>query len=414
MPTVRPFAGYLVAAQRVVDVVAPGYDALAPAERRRFAQSHPHNYVNAMQSLEEFAAAERPPLDELLARNRAHLQALIEQGAFRETGQACLFIYRLRSGSHEQVGLVGEIPVDEYDQGVIRRHECTQTGREDQLVRYNDVVGAASSPVCLTYAHHAEIDAIVARHMQGPPLIDFVAEDGVAQSLWCIDDTQTQARLAQCFQEVGQAYLTDGHHRAAAGSRFARLRRRQHPQYSGEEAFNWLLVALFPDDQMRILAYNRYVSDLNGYGVDALLTALGRQFTLEHLGEIAAADALPARAREFSVLLAGHWYRLRVDAGSIRAADPVESLDISILHERILGPLLGIRDVRCDARCESVAGAAGMEGLVERCAGGGVGFACHPVSIHQLMAVADAGGVMPPKSTWFDPKVRSGLFLRMR
>lgn len=415
MPTVRPFSGYLVAPERVEDVAAPAYDALTPAQRRRYAEAHPDNYVNAMQSLEEFPAAERPTLDELLERNKRNLDKLLNQGAFRETAGPCLFIYHLQVDDHQQVGVVGEVPIDEYDRDVIRKHEYTQTNREDQLARYNDVVGAASSPVCLAYAHHPGIDAVVDEHMRAPPAIDFVADDGVAQRIWCIDDSGAQELLQGYFADVGDAYLTDGHHRAAAGSRFARWRRQQNPHRTGEEAYNYLLVALFPDNQLRILAYNRYVTDLNGLGVDEFLEALSPEFEVEHLGNVPAADAAPSKPREFAMLIADQWYRLRVDPGSIREGDPVESLDISILHNRILGPILGIADVRCDERCESIAGASGMEGLAERCRDDrGVAFACHPVSIQQLMAVADASRVMPPKSTWFDPKVRSGLFLRLR
>lgn len=415
MPTVRPFRGYLVAPEWVQDVAAPAYDALTPAQRRRYAEAHPDNYVNAMQSLEEFPAAERPALDELLERNKRNLDKLLEQGAFRDTGAPCLFIYHLQVDDHQQVGLVGEVPIDEYDRDVIRKHEYTQTNREDQLARYNDVVGAASSPVCLTYTHHSGIDAVVDQHMKARPAIEFLADDGVAQRIWCIEDSGAQELLQEYFAQVGDAYLTDGHHRAAAGSRFAHRRRQQNLQHTGEEPYNYLLVALFPDNQLRILAFNRYVTDLNGLGVDEFLEALSPDFAVEHLGDIPADAAAPSRPRELAMLIADQWYRLRVDPASIREDDPVESLDISILHERILGPILGIADVRCDERCESIAGASGMQGLAERCRDGqGVAFACHPVSIQQLMAVADANRVMPPKSTWFDPKVRSGLFLRLR
>lgn len=415
MPTVLPFRGYLVAPDRVHDVVAPAYDALTPAQRGRYAREHPDNYVNAMRSLEEFSATERPALDDLLQENKKALENLLEQGAFHDTGEPCLFIYRLQVDGHEQIGLVGEVPVDEYDRGVIKKHEHTQKTREDQLARYNDIVGAASSPVCLTYTHHPGIDAITANVMVSTPDIEFVADDGVAQSVWCINDSEAQERLRRCFSEVGEAYLTDGHHRAAAGSRFAQIRRRANPHHTGEEAYNYLLVVLFPDDQLRILPYNRYVTDLNGLRADRFLSMLSESFGIEDLGEVREVDPTPSRPREFSMLLEGRWYRLRVDPSSIVEQDPVATLDIAILHDRILGPMLGISDVRCDDRCESVAGASGSEGLAERCReGGGVAFACHPVTIEQLMTVADANRVMPPKSTWFDPKVRSGLFLRLR
>jgi len=415
MPTVWPFSGYVVKPERVHDVVAPAYDALTPAQRHRYAESHPANYVNAMRSLEEFTAQERPSLNQLLQCNKRNLQALFAQEAFEKTPGPCLFIYRLQAGDHEQVGLVGEVPVDEYDRNIIKKHEHTQTNREDQLARYNDVVGASSSPVCLSYAHHPEVDRIVARHMERAPYIDFVADDGVAQSVWCISDEETQRDLHRCFTGIGEAYLTDGHHRAAAGSRFARMRREANDRHTGNEPYNFLLVILFPDDQMRILPYNRHVKDLNGYGAEAFLGALSADFDVERLGPVPANQAEPTRPREFAMWLEGQWYRLSVDPATVSEQDPVETLDISVLHNRILDPLLGVADLRTDERCNSVAGCLGMAGLVERCREtGGVGFACPPVSIQQLMAVADANRVMPPKSTWFDPKVRSGILVRLR
>jgi len=415
MPTVCPFSGYIVAPERADDVVAPAYDALTPAQRHRYAEAHPDNYVNAMRSLEEFPPHERPSLDELLERNKRNLDKLFAHGAFRETAAPSLFIYRLRSGEHEQTGLVGEVPVAEYDRDVIKKHEHTQTNRENHLARYNEVVGAASSPVCLSYAHHPEVDRIIAGHMKQAPYIDFVADDGVAQTVWCIDDAETQRALGQCFAGIGEAYLTDGHHRAAAASRFAHMRREANPRHTGNEAYNYLLVVLFPDDQVRILPYNRHVKDLNGLTAAAFVEALSRDFAVERLGPVAGPRAEPAGPREFALWLEGEWYRLRVDSATVPEDDPVANLDITVLHDRILEPVLGVADLRTDERCDSVAGVLGMEGLAERCReSGGAGFAVHPVSIHQLMAVADASRVMPPKSTWFDPKVRSGIFLRLR
>lgn len=414
MPSIRSFRGYLVAAERVHEVVSPAYDALTPQQRHEYALEHPQNYVNVMRSQDEFPQDECPDLGELLQTNKDKLTKLLDGGAFREIQDQCLFIYRLRVDDHEQTGLVAEVPIKEYQDGVIKKHEHTHSHKEDQLVRYNEVVGAASSPVCLAYTHHPKIDTVIKDWMSNTdPVIDFVSEDEVEQTLWCIDDVQAQGLLRDCFQEIEVTYLTDGHHRAEAGLRYADIRHEQNPNHTGEEDYNFLLVALFPDEQLRILPYNRCVRDLNGLSPSEFLNRLTEKFDIELLGDADPEAAEPETAGQFGMLLEGNWYRLKVHSELIPENDPVESLDVSILHHQVLDPILGITDMRSDPRCRSIAGALGMQGLIDSC-GEGVGFACYPTSIQQLMAVADASRVMPPKSTWFDPKVRSGLFLQLR
>ena len=414
MTIIRPFESYVVKDEHAAVRVTPAYDALTPEERYVFASQHPDNFINVMRSLDEFTGEERPTLDDLLSSNALSLKRILESGAYRYKDKPCLYLYRLSVDEHVQTGVVGEISIDEYDSGHVKKHEHTRSDHEDQLTRYHEVVGASSSPVCLAYSQHDAIDHFVNQLVSARPIVDFVTEDGVAQILWCVEDPAAIERLQALFSEVHTAFLTDGHHRSASGSRYTAKRRATNPNHVGDEAYNFLLVALFPHDQLRVLSYHRCVKDLNGYEPERLLAAVGHAgFDVERM--VNRDHAVPRRRGELSMWLDHGWYRLIAKPDSVPADDPVRSLDVSILQERILGPVLGIADSRHDSRLDYVPGVGGLAGLEARCqTGWRVGFACYPTSLEQLMAVANADAVMPPKSTWFDPKARSGLFIRMR
>jgi uncharacterized protein (DUF1015 family) len=415
MMTIRPFASYVIRDEYAARVVSPAYDALTPEQRHAYARRHPENYVNVMRSLDEYPSAVRPTLDELLATNAEHLQRILASGAYRYDESPCLFLYRLSIDGHVQTGVVAEIPIVDYDRGLVKKHEHTRADKEDLLTRYNEVVGVNSSPVCLAYPQNDSIDALVNRALGEAPLVDFVSEDGVAQTLWRLVDPELTERLTTLFAGIPIAYLTDGHHRAAAGSRYAAKRRENDADPNDVDAFNFLLVALFPHDQLRILPYNRCVRDLNGHTVASLLDALhdGGFDVIKVVGRDAAA---PRQHGEFGMYIDAQWYRLGAGTAAAPSGDdPVQALDVSILQERILEPVFGITDSRLDARLDYVAGVNGLAGLEERCAAGWrAAFACYPTSIEELMAVANVDAVMPPKSTWFDPKLRPGIFICMR
>ncbi len=414
MPIISPFGGYLVAPARVADVVAPSYDSLSPEERFRFAAAHPDNFLNVMRSREEFPPEERPTLLEVLELNAAKLQQLLDEGAFQPSHGKYLYLYRMATDEHVQTGVVAEMPIAEYDGGRIRKHEHTQPIKEDELTRYQKAVGASSSPVSLAYARDARIDECVERLTRSEPLLDFAVPDRLRQTIWRVENDTDIRLLVDLFAAIPVSYLTDGHHRTAAASRFA-AERRKSPAHRGDEAYNYMLVALFPHNQLRILAYNRCVRDIEGYSVPRFLSALEESFEVTPLEVARAEDATPTRPGELAMLLDGDWYRLQVRPGLV-PADPVRALDVVVLEERVLSPILGISDARSDARLDYVAGTTGLRGLAERCRQRDwrLGFACFPTSIEQLIAVADAGEVMPPKSTWFEPKARSGVFLRIR
>ena len=399
MAFIHPFEGYLVAPQWADAVVAPPYDSLTAEERRRHADSHPDSYLNAMRSLEEHASDDAPSLSALLDRNAQFLRRCIDDGRF-VAQPACVFVYRLACSGHVQRGVVAEIPISTYLNGRIKRHEFTRVAREDALAEYIDHVRAASSPVCLAYRAEQGIRTRLDAATQAPPDLSYRATDGVAHDIWMLDGADA-ASLLSAFGRVSSAYLTDGHHRCAATARF-----------STTGADVRLLVALFPDDELRILPFHRVVRDLGPYTAESFLARLAEDFVVERLQAGEPDAARPRMRGEFAAHLDGGWYRFRLPGGIEKPSNPAEAIDAAILQSRVLGPLLGISDPRDDERLGYISGSGGLEKLGRACRGRWrAAFALHPTSMDELVAVADAGEVMPPKSTWFDPKPRSGFFL---
>jgi uncharacterized protein (DUF1015 family) len=415
MTAIRPFESYHASPELAKDVACPAYDAMTPGQRHEFALAHPLNYLNVMRSTDEFPEDQRPPFDENLQRNSAKLQELIRDGVFVYNDRPGVYVLRLAVDDHVQTGLIAEIPVDEFDQGGIKKHEHTRQDKEDILIRYRDKLRASSTPISLTYPADPGVDEVVEAVQQREPLIDFVSDDGLAQSLWFVGDPDEIRALQDAFAQHEALYLTDGHHRTAVCQKWAAKRRAENPEHTGDEPYNFVLTAIFPDREMRILEYNRLVRDLNGLSVEALLGALGEHFDVEPLNVAAADEARPVQRHQFSMYVDSRWYSLMAPEGVVEEDDPVRRLDVCVLQELVLGPLLGIDDPRTDPRIDYVPGAFGLDELERRVhQGWAIGFACYPTSVQELMAIADAGEVMPPKSTWFDPKVRSGLLVRLR
>ncbi len=415
MTGVRAFGGYMVEPARARDVIAPAYDSLSPAERARFADAHPDNFLNVMRTRDDYTDGEIDTAT-ILERNRSNLKRLIDSGCFRAFDAPTLFIYRLSQGEHVQTGLVAELPVAEIDAGAVLRHELTQADRETLLVEYQQSVGASSSPVALAYraddAIRAMKEALVARLS---PVLDIVSEDGVRQVLWPVTDAQDIERLCRTFARVPVTYLTDGHHRTAAASRYVAALKASGEAPARDGAWNHVLVALFAHDELNVLPFSRVVRDLGDIDEDTLLARLQSEFLVEPLEAGADRAPAPEAPGTFVMVLDERCFRLTVrDRARRSPGSPVAGLDVSILQERVLDRVLGIVDSRADPRLAYVSGTTGRDGVNElRSAGWRLAFYCHPASIEDIMAVADAGEVMPPKSTCFEPKVRSGLFLRL-
>ena len=412
MPEIKPFDGFLINADHAREVVSPAYDSVSPQQRRIFAENNPRNFLNTMRLLEDLPDETRPTAEQLLLSNKENLDKLLADGSFDALEQPCLFIYQLDTGEHVQSGVVCEVPVREYEQGAMRKHENTRSDREDLLAQYQAVVGASSSPICLTYNQNPDIDRCVQQIIENRPDLEFSGTDGVHQRIWGIADRKLQARLVELFGPIKTTYLTDGHHRAASGYRYARIMRDKYGN-TGDEPWNQLLVALFPDNQLELLPFHRCVKDSNGLTETAIVDALKTCFEVRKLSDQTGLE--PTRHGEFGMYLNNGWYRLNVKPEYAKRDNPVESLDVTILQNLILEPILGITDMRSNPRLGYIAGTNTDEDVKQKCEEGwDLVFTCHATSMSQLMDVADSGALMPPKSTCFDPKCRSGIFVRLK
>ncbi|OED36720.1 hypothetical protein AB833_26190 [Chromatiales bacterium (ex Bugula neritina AB1)] len=413
MPKIQPFDGFLISSEWAEKVVSPAYDSVSAEQRRNFADENPENFINTMRLQEDYPEGAQPTQDQLLETNKQCLKALLNNGAFQAIEEPCLYIYQLGRGDHLQTGVVCEVAVEEYENGKLRKHENTRTSKEDLLARYQEVVGASSSPICLTYSQNVEIDNLISEITRGKPDLDFLTDDNELQRIWRVSDAALLGRLQTLFETIDATYLTDGHHRAASGRRYAEIMRAREGKNTGSEPYNQLLIALFPDNQLSLLPFHRCVRDSNGLTAEQLVTALERCFEVEKLGK--ARNFSSSQHGEFGMYVEDNWYRINVKPEFLDSDDPVNSLDVSLLQNLVLDPILGIKDSRDDPRLGYIAGISGHVGILQNYEQGWkVIFSCYPTSIRQLMNVADADSLMPPKSTYFDPKPRSGIFVRLK
>jgi uncharacterized protein (DUF1015 family) len=336
---------------------------------------------------------------------------MIAEGILLRDPGARYYVYRLTMGQHVQTGLVAAASVAAYDADRIKKHEFTRPVKEDDRVRQIDALNAQTGPVFLVYPSDAGIDAILAEVAACVPEVDITAVDGVRHEVWSVADAAAIERLTQAFEALDALYVADGHHRSAAASRIAVARRAVDPDHTGEEPYNYFLAVIFPHTQMQILAYNRLVRDLHGLDAEAFLARVAVPFRVEPSQE----PVQPTRPAEFGMYLDGTWYRLTLDPARIPWDDPVARLDVSLLQDNLIEPILGIVDPRRDDRIDFVGGIRGLEGLTIRANHGEmrVAFSLYPTRMPDLMAVADIGEVMPPKSTWFEPKLADGLVSHM-
>jgi len=387
------------------EVAAVPYDVVNREEAAALADGNPRSFLHVGRPDIDLPADTDPYDARVYAQGRAALDAFVRDGTLRRDDEPALYLYRLVMDGRRQVGIVGCVHVDDYEHDVIRKHEKTRKDKEDDRTRHVLTLNAHAEPVFLACRPVEAVDGLVAQAIQATPLYDFVAPDGVRHSLWKVAPADS---LVRAFAAVPLAYVADGHHRCASAWRAAVERRAANPGHTGDEEYNWFLAALFPSDQLRILPYNRVVKDLNGLSAEQFRTKLAALGRVEP-----TTDPVPPVAGSFGVYLPGGWWRVTIDPAAIDATDPIRSLDVSLLQERVLTPILGVGDPRTDKRIDFVGGIRGTAELERRVDSGGVavGFSLHPTTMDQLLAVSDAGEIMPPKSTWFEPKLRSGLLV---
>ncbi|MDR0966705.1 MAG: DUF1015 family protein [Myxococcales bacterium] len=408
MSIVRPFAALRPPADKAAQVSCPPYDVVNSAEAARYAEGNALSFFHVSRP-----EIDLPGVDE--HDDAVYDQAPINLQKFQDTGyllrdaSPCFYLYRQIMDGHAQTGLVACASVDEYQAEKIKKHELTRADKEDDRTRHVDALGGNDEPVFFVYPARASIDAIVARICALAPTYDFTSEDGIQHTLWVVADAADIALIEQEFAAIDTMYIADGHHRSAAASRVRELSKgRLGPEYTGQEEFNFFMTVIFPHDQMHIMDYNRLVKDLAGNTKESFLAKVSDKFEVAKSGE-----KKPGRTHEFGMYLRGEWFTLTARSGTFDASDPVASLDVSILQENLLSPILGIGNPRTDKRIDFVGGIRGMAELERRVDSGecAVAFAMFPTRIEELIAIADAGKIMPPKSTWFEPKLRSGLFL---
>jgi uncharacterized protein (DUF1015 family) len=401
MPLIRPFAGLRPVPERANDVLAPPYDVLNSQEARQRAAGRPLSFLHISKPEIDLPEDTDPYAPEVYAKAAENLQRMVEAGVLKRDAQPCYYVYRLTMGDHVQTGLVAVASVADYDSNRIRKHEFTRPAKEDDRVRQIEALNAQTGPVLLAYRSDSAVDALIDAQTGAGPQYDLVADDGIRHTLWVVSDPSVIGRLDAAFDRMEALYIADGHHRSAAASRVSAS------LGGGPEAMSsYFLSVIFPHRQMKILDYNRVVKDLNGLSGAELLNKIALAF------DVSPEDrpVSPAGPREFGMYLDGQWYRLSVHAGRV-PEDPVARLDVSLLADNLLEPLLGIGDPRRDPRIDFVGGIRGLGELERRVdsAEMAVAFSLFPTSMEDLMAVADANQVMPPKSTWFEPKLADGL-----
>ena len=407
MLRIKPFAALRPLPNIAAQVSSVPYDIVTTEEARQLAADNPRSFLRVLRPEIDLAVETDPHDPAVYAAAKQNLQRLLSNGDLVREDEPKVYLYRQVLNDHYQIGLVCCCHVDDYNNNLIKKHEKTRPEKEDDRTRHMLAINAQPGPVLMTYRNEPQIDRLVARDVNNRPLFHFDAPDGVTHTVWTVVDAQSYCDV---FAEVEAAYIADGHHRSASAARAAAQRRAANPNHTGHEEYNWFLTVLFPASQLTILPYNRVVTDLAGQSVQQVLERLAETGNLSDTNE-----PQPDRSGVFGIYLDGSWRRLALDDATIDRTDLIQSLDVALLQDRVLEPIFGIGDPRSDQRVDFIGGLDGTQKLVNRVHSGdaAAAFSLFPTTIQQLLSVADAGLVMPPKSTWFEPKLRSGLFIHM-
>ncbi len=407
---VRPFRAIRPRKEFAAKVASKPYDVISSDEARKILKTNPHSFYQINKPEVNFDEPVEPSDDRALEVAKRNLEKMMEEKIFVQDDEPLFYVYKQVAHDHTQIGIVATFSVDEYLSNKIKKHELTRKDKEDERVKHILYLRAQTGPVFLMYKSAEHIDRLIVEESFKEPEYDFVDEDGIRQMVYVVKDKSKIDAIKKAFETVDSFYIADGHHRAAAAVRAALVLRGQKGNYTGEEEFNYFLAVLFPHTYLRIYDYNRVVKDLNGLSADKFLEALREKFKVT---EAIEKPYKPKKRHEFGMYLAGKWYVLEMKEEFIDVADPIKSLDVSLLQENLLSPVLGIRDPRTDKRIDFVGGVHGLKALEEYVdkKAWAVAFAMYPTSLDELMKVSDSGNIMPPKSTWFEPKLKSGLFI---
>lgn len=414
MAVVKAFKGIRPVKELASKIAALPYDVMSSDEAREMVIGNPHSFLHV----------DRPEIDldpaidihdpKVYEKARENLDKMISDGEYTQDEQPCLYIYRQIMNGRSQTGIVFCASIDDYINNVIKKHEFTRADKEEDRINHVDYCDANTGPIFLTYKEDQIaseiIDAWIQNESKRKPVYNFVAEDGITHIVWVIDNEIIINELIDLFKEIDYLYIADGHHRSASAVKVGLKRRAENPNYTGEEEFNYFLAVAFPDNDLMVMDYNRVVSDLNGMTKEELITKLEEKFIVKKSEN--NAPVKPAKKHTFGMDVENDWYLLEAKEGTFDESDPISQLDVAILQNNVLTPILGIEDVRTSDRIDFIGGIRGIKELEKRVNKDmKIAFSMYPTEVHDIMDVADIGEVMPPKSTWFEPKLRSGLFV---
>lgn len=408
MATLRPFRAFRPKPEYAAEVAARPYDVLTSQEARIEAKGHPYSFLHVGKPEIDLDPSVDLYDKRVYLKAKENLERLVKDAIIVQDPEPYLYVYAQTMGDHTQYGLVGCASVEEYGNNTIKKHEFTRRDKEEDRCNHVRVTNAQTGPVFLTYRDDREISEIVDRVKETLPENDLVAADGIRHTTWAIRDKAVIARLQSLFAQVPNFYVADGHHRTAAAAIVGQERKAANPNHRGDEEYNFFLAVCFPESQLRIMDYNRVVKDVNGLSPEDFLGKIRKNFSVQQ----ASKQVRPSRKGEFGLYFDRKWYLLTSNKSLANQSDPVLRLDVSVLQNYLLDPVLGIRDPRTDKRIDFVGGIRGLGELEKRVDSGEMkaAFSLFPTSVKELMSIADAGKVMPPKSTWFEPKLRDGLF----
>jgi len=416
MADIRPFKGLRPKENLVEKIASPPYDVLNSEEAREMVKDNPYSFLHVVKPEIDLPKSVDHYSEKVYKKAEENLKKLIEKNWMIQDKKNCFYIYKQKMEEHEQIGIMAAASVDDYENNIIKKHEYTRKAKEEDRTKHVDTLDANTGPVFLTYKSKKELDKIINEYIKNnKPVYDFTSDDGikVEHVFWVVNDDETISKIKNNFENIDVLYIADGHHRSKAAQRARDIKKEQNDNHTGDEEYNYFLSVIFPHNQMYIMDYNRVVKDLNNNTDKEFVNKIKEKFEVEKY--LDSNPFKPEKKHQFGMYLDGSWYKLEAKNDSYDSNDPIQSLDVAILQNNLLTPILDIGNPRTDNRINFVGGIRGMNELEKLVDSGDyeVAFSMYPTSIEQLMDVADADKVMPPKSTWFEPKLRSGICVHL-